>query len=69
MTQRRIRDGLRTDELDRKDRDELPDREAMSLIATNIAVPANAAAALYVLSDDSTAVADADTSIEIQQTK
>jgi len=45
----------------------LPDREAMSLIDANVAAPVNAAAALNVLSDDSTAVANADQSTEIQQ--
>jgi len=34
---------------------ELPDREAMSLVNANIAVPINLAAALNVLSDGSTA--------------
>jgi hypothetical protein len=39
----------------------------MSLISTNAVAPVNAAAALNVLSDDSTAVANAEQSAEIQQ--
>jgi len=38
---------------------ELPDREAMSLVNANLAAPINLAAALNVLSDNSTAVAGA----------
>jgi hypothetical protein len=38
---------------------ELPDREAMSLVNTNIAAPINLALALNVLSDNSVAVAQA----------
>jgi hypothetical protein len=38
---------------------ELPDREAMSLVNANVAAPINLAAALNVLSDNSTAVAQA----------
>jgi len=34
---------------------ELPDREAMSLVNANVAIPINLAAALNVLSDSSTA--------------
>jgi hypothetical protein len=37
----------------------LPDREEMSLINANIAVPVNAAVAANVLSDSATAEADA----------
>jgi len=38
---------------------ELPEREAMSLVNANLAAPINLAAALNVLSDNSTAVAGA----------
>jgi len=38
---------------------DLPDREAMSLISANVAAPINLAAALNVLSDNSTAIAAA----------
>ncbi len=37
----------------------LPDREAMSLVNANLALPVNAALALNVLSDDSIAFANA----------
>ena len=50
-------DELTDAELQDETAEELPDREAMSLINGNIAAPINAAAALNVLSDGSTAVA------------
>ena len=46
-------------ELEQEAGEELPDREAMSLLNANIAAPINAAVALNALSDGSTAVADA----------
>jgi hypothetical protein len=67
LTQRRSEDELTPDELEEQDCEELPERQAMSLIDANVAAPVNAAAALNVLSDDSTAVANADQSTEIQQ--
>jgi hypothetical protein len=51
--------ALTDDELAAQAGEELPDREAMSLVNANIAVPVNIAAALNVLSDGSTAYADA----------
>jgi len=39
--------------------EELPDREAMSLVNANVAIPINAAIAANVLSDDAIAYADA----------
>jgi hypothetical protein len=51
--------GLSDEELAVETGEELPDREAMSLIDANIAAPVNAAVAANVLSDGSTAVADA----------
>jgi len=39
--------------------EELPDREAMSLVNANIAIPVNAAVAANVLSDGATAYANA----------
>jgi hypothetical protein len=59
--------GLSDAELAVQDGEQLPDREQMSLISGNIAAPVNAAAALNVLADDSTAVADADQSTQITQ--
>ena len=60
-------DELTTDELEQQSAEQLPDREAMSLIDANIAAPVNAAAALNVLSDDSTAVANAQQTADIDQ--
>ena len=46
-------------ELEAQSGEELPDREAMSLVNANIAVPVNAAVAANVLSDGAVAIADA----------
>jgi hypothetical protein len=51
------KDELTDEEIREQAGEELPDREAMSLINGNIAAPINAAAALNVLSDSSTAYA------------
>ena len=45
----------------------LPDREAMSLVNANLAVPVNAALALNVLSDGSVAYANAEQIGDITQ--
>ena len=50
---------LTTDEIDAQSAAELPDREEMSLANLNLAVPVNAAVAANVLSDGSTAYANA----------
>lgn len=47
--------------------EELPDREAMSLVNANIAIPINAAIAANVLSDGAIAYADAEQSAPIDQ--
>jgi hypothetical protein len=47
---------------------ELPDREAMSLVNANVAIPINLAAALNVLSDNSSAGALAQQMTPINQT-
>ena len=47
--------------------DALPERAAMSLINANIAIPVNAAVAANVLSDHSTAIADAQQQADIGQ--
>lgn len=68
-------DELRTDnqpavtdaELEAQTGEELPDREAMSLINANVAAPINAAVALNALSDDSVAVANAEQTGTITQ--
>jgi hypothetical protein len=54
-------------ELDAQTVEELPDREAMSLINANIAAPVNAAIAANILSDNSIAYANAEQSIDITQ--
>jgi hypothetical protein len=50
---------LTADEIENQAGEELPDREEMSLINANLAIPVNAAVAANVLSDGSTAEADA----------
>jgi hypothetical protein len=51
--------SLSREELNAEDGQELPDREAMSLVNLNLAAPINAAVAANVLSDGSIAVANA----------
>ena len=46
---------------------ELPDREAMSLVNANVAIPINAAVAANVLSDDAVAYAEATQDAAIDQ--
>ena len=52
--------GLTPDELAAASGEQLPDREQMSLVNANVAVPVNAAVAANVLSDHSVADAGAD---------
>lgn len=65
MTERA--DELTAEELEAQGAEQLPDREAMSLLNANVAAPVNAAAALNVLSDDSTATANASQTADIDQ--
>jgi hypothetical protein len=58
---------LSKDELKAQSGEQLPDREAMSLIDLNATVPVNAAVAANVLSDGSTATADAEQTNDITQ--
>ena len=58
---------LTTEEVEEQDAAELPDREAMSLIDANLAVPVNAAVAANVLSDGSVAYANAEQQSLIDQ--
>jgi hypothetical protein len=51
--------GFTREELDGQMLAELPDRTEMSLVNANVAAPINAALALNVLSDNSTATATA----------
>jgi hypothetical protein len=60
-------EGLTDDELSEQDGEELPDREAMSLINANIAAPVNAAVAANILSDNSVAYANAEQNVNITQ--
>jgi hypothetical protein len=53
--------------VDRERAEALPDREAMSLVNANLAIPINLAAALNVLSDGSIAYADATQTTPIDQ--
>ena len=55
------------EELDELAGEALPERAAMSLINANVAAPVNLAAALNVLSDNSTAVANAQQTAPITQ--
>jgi len=59
---------LTRDELDKLAGEPLPERAAMSLINANVAAPINAALALNVLSDNSTAIATATQTGNITQT-
>ncbi len=59
--------GLTSEELDAEVGEELPDREAMSLINANLAAPINAAVALNVASDNSIAYANATQTAPIEQ--
>jgi hypothetical protein len=54
-------------ELDELAGEPLPERAAMSLINANLAAPINAAVAANVLSDNSTATADASQTGDITQ--
>lgn len=60
-------EGLTPAELAEQGGEELPDREQMSLITGNVAAPINAAAALNVLSDNSTAAASATQTAPVTQ--
>ena len=61
------RTELTPTELDAETVEELPDREAMSLINANLAAPVNAAVAANILSDNSIAYANAEQDIDITQ--
>jgi hypothetical protein len=58
---------LTAEELEAQGGEELPDREAMSLVNANVAAPVNAAVAANVLSDNSTATAEATQDVDIDQ--
>jgi hypothetical protein len=58
---------LTEEELAAQEGSELPDRNAMSLINANIAIPVNLGLAANVLSDNATAYADATQGPDITQ--
>lgn len=58
---------LTREELDELAGEQLPERAAMSLVNANLAIPINAAIAANVLSDHSTAWAEADQVTPIDQ--
>ena len=58
---------LSAEELEAQGGEQLPDREAMSLVDANVAIPINAAVAANVLSDDAIAYADATQDADIDQ--
>jgi hypothetical protein len=58
---------LSKEELEAQDGEQLPDREQMSLVNANLALPINAAVAANVLSDGSIAYADAQQGNTIDQ--
>ena len=60
--------GFTREELDDEKVVQLPDRTEMSLVNANVAAPINAALALNVLSDNSTAIAYASQTNYIPQT-
>ena len=60
--------GFSEEELMQEGAEQLPDREAMSLVNANLAAPVNAAVAANVLSDNSVAYANAEQTAPIVQT-
>jgi hypothetical protein len=64
----RVDGGALTEQELRSEKGEhLPDREEMSLIDANVAAPVNAAVALNAVSDGSTAIANAEQNVDIEQ--
>ena len=58
---------LSREELEAQAGEQLPDREAMSLVDANVAVPVNVAVAANVLSEDAVAYANAEQDADIGQ--
>lgn len=58
---------LSAEELEAQGGEQVPDREEMSLVDANVAAPVNAAVAANVLSDDSIAYANAEQTVDIDQ--
>ena len=59
--------SLSREELNALAGEELPERAAMSLINANLAAPVNAAVAANILSDNSVAYANAEQTVDIDQ--
>ncbi len=62
-------EGLSSEELKQQGSEQLEDREEMSLVNANVAIPVNAAVAANVLSDDAIAYADATQDSVIDQSQ
>lgn len=60
-------DEMTPEELADQTSEQLPEREEMALVNANIALPVNAAVAANVLSDGSTAIANAEQQALIDQ--
>ena len=69
MSEREQVADLTDEEIEQETGEELPDREAMSLLNLNIAAPVNAAVAANVLSDGSVAYANAEQTATITQSQ
>jgi hypothetical protein len=67
MAEEITKQQLTPDELEAQGAEQLPDREAMSLVNANVAAPVNLAAALNVASDNSIAYANAEQTVDIDQ--
>jgi hypothetical protein len=67
MTQEMTTGSMTKAELESQVGRELTDREAMALINLNLAAPVNAAVAANVLSDNSVAYANAEQTVDIDQ--
>jgi hypothetical protein len=59
--------GLSAEEIHAQGTEEVGEREEMSLINANVAAPVNAAVALNALSDDSVAIANAEQTVDLDQ--
>jgi hypothetical protein len=67
MAIKKAKSSLSNEELEAQAAEQLPDREQMSLVNANLALPINAAIAANVLSDGSVAYADAQQTTPITQ--
>jgi hypothetical protein len=67
MAEEITKQQLTPDELEAQGAEQLPDREAMSLVNANVAAPVNLATALNVASDNSIAYANAEQTVDIDQ--